>query len=277
MQNNRLDRQLLLGGTDRDPPDRRCELPAGLPVRCCGRPNGTRCCRRPPSSKSAPGSSATSGQTRRMAPRQSYEDLGNNIVSGKARSRAAEHPAHPGARLAESISRTGGAAITTSRSAASGSVRRARRPEFAGSYNDVLHVLRNGAPVRSASCSRRRRSPRTGSSHSASTRRTPGRPTSRLSINLGIRYDRYQNFLPEQELPVSRFTPSAIAFSGGRQSEHLERLRSAHRRELRADRPTTARSSRATSASTGGIRARSSVRTSTRTRVSGTSATPGAI
>lgn len=38
------------------------------------------------------------------------------------------------------------------------------------------------------------------------------RVNNRLTLNLGIRFDKYSGFLPEQEHPVSRFNPVAITF-----------------------------------------------------------------
>ena len=38
------------------------------------------------------------------------------------------------------------------------------------------------------------------------------RPTRRLSLNLGLRFDRYRNFLPEQGHPAGRFNPLAATF-----------------------------------------------------------------
>jgi hypothetical protein len=35
---------------------------------------------------------------------------------------------------------------------------------------------------------------------------------SRLTLNVGVRFDRYRGFLPEQEHPASRFNPTAITF-----------------------------------------------------------------
>lgn len=38
------------------------------------------------------------------------------------------------------------------------------------------------------------------------------RVSNRVTLNLGLRYDKYTSFLPEQEHPVSRFNPTAITF-----------------------------------------------------------------
>jgi len=38
------------------------------------------------------------------------------------------------------------------------------------------------------------------------------RVNNRLTLNLGLRFDKYAGFLPEQEHPVSRFNPTAISF-----------------------------------------------------------------
>lgn len=38
------------------------------------------------------------------------------------------------------------------------------------------------------------------------------RVSNRLSLNLGLRFDKYSGFLPEQEHPASRFNPTALSF-----------------------------------------------------------------
>ena len=77
---------------------------------------------------------------------------------------------------------------------------------------DVLHILNNGAPAQVYLFA----SP----SVSEQGLRTTGlylqdswRMNARLTLNIGVRYDRYRNFLPEQEgPPVGRFNPTQLSF-----------------------------------------------------------------
>ena len=81
----------------------------------------------------------------------------------------------------------------------------------AGSYNDVVHILRNGAPFEVYLLGN-------------PTNATAGlwtiglyltdnwRPSERISMNLGVRYDRYQNFLSAQRHEADRFFPETVEF-----------------------------------------------------------------
>ena len=42
------------------------------------------------------------------------------------------------------------------------------------------------------------------------------RVSNRLTLNLGLRFDKYVGFLPEQEHPVSRFNPTLQTFAAVR-------------------------------------------------------------
>ena len=80
-----------------------------------------------------------------------------------------------------------------------------------GYPDDVLHVLRNGdevdvylfeAPSRSDS----------GLWIYSAYANDSWQPSARLSLNVGLRFDRYRVFLPEQTHPVGRFNPVAQTF-----------------------------------------------------------------
>jgi hypothetical protein len=76
--------------------------------------------------------------------------------------------------------------------------------------NNVLHVLNNGAPdfVRLGLLVDSRNGLRNYGLFLNDTY-----TVSKLSINVGLRYDRYRVFLPEQERPASVFSPQAATFS----------------------------------------------------------------
>ena len=102
----------------------------------------------------------------------------------------------------------------------------------------------------------------------ASSSPTRGR-IKRMTINVGLRYDRYNAGLPEQSLPAGRFT-GAVDYaerSGHREVQphraaHRRHLRPAGRRQARCSRPTTA-ASPSTPASTWPTRSARTPRTST--------------
>ena len=61
----------------------------------------------------------------------------------------------------------------------------------------------------------------------------------KLTVNLGLRYDRYRVFLPEQERPASRFSVEARSFGGGRRQD-LQPPGAAHRAPSSTSRATGA-------------------------------------
>jgi hypothetical protein len=81
----------------------------------------------------------------------------------------------------------------------------------AGSYNDVSHILRNGAPLEVFL-------------HGNPTVSTAGlwntglyltdtwRASNKLTLNLGLRFDQYRNFLSEQMHEADRFFPETVVF-----------------------------------------------------------------
>jgi hypothetical protein len=81
-----------------------------------------------------------------------------------------------------------------------------------GYPGDVLHVLRNRAPVELYQFQTPSISENglwTYSGYLADTWRVGDK----LTLNLGVRFDRYRAFLPEQEHPAGRFNPTPIQFA----------------------------------------------------------------
>ncbi|MBI4477851.1 MAG: TonB-dependent receptor [Acidobacteria bacterium] len=76
----------------------------------------------------------------------------------------------------------------------------------------VLHLLRNGVPTEVRLYEMPSRSVSGLDTTSAYVTDT-WRPTGRLTVNLGFRFDRYRNWLPEQIHPVSRFNPTEDTFA----------------------------------------------------------------
>ena len=81
-----------------------------------------------------------------------------------------------------------------------------------GSYNSVVHILRNATPIEVYLLENPSTSENGMHAYGAYVNDT-WRVSNRLSLNLGLRYDRYRNFLPDQEHPASRFNPTTIHFA----------------------------------------------------------------
>jgi len=141
------------------------------------------------------------------APR--YEDLGNNLVSGASRIREldirrnqflgsvsyfrhglGEHNVKIGWEVFRETTAQG---------------------DPAGSWGDVVHILRQGAPLEVYLLGNPTQSVNglwTYGTYASDTWRL----NKRLSLNLGLRFDRYRNFLPEQVHDAGRFNPTAATF-----------------------------------------------------------------
>jgi len=139
----------------------------------------------------------------------SYEDLNTSIVSGKARARQLD------------IQRTQVlGSISHFKDDMAGNhnfkvgwewFRETSTPQrFAGSYNDVLHILRSGvaSEVMVFEPAKSENGLYTVGLYAQDTWRL----TNRLTINAGVRFDHYRNFLPEQEHAAGLFTPAPIVF-----------------------------------------------------------------
>ena len=77
---------------------------------------------------------------------------------------------------------------------------------------DVLHVLRDGTPLEVylfGTPSRSESGLWTPAAHAGDSWRVNGR----LTLNLGVRFDRFRVFLPEQMHPAGRFTPAEQTFA----------------------------------------------------------------
>ena len=98
-----------------------------------------------------------------------------------------------------------------------------------GYPGDVLHVLRNDGPVevylfQTPSMSE------SGLWTYAAYASDSWRLNRRLTLNLGLRFDRYRVFLPEQTHPVGPVQPDRADIRRRRQRDRLERSRSPDRR-----------------------------------------------
>ena len=160
----------------------------------------------------------------------SYEDLNTSIVSGRARARQLN------------IQRTqvlGSLSYFKDKLAGNHNFkvgwewfRETSTPQrFAGSYNDVLHVLRSGVPseVMLFEPAKSENGLYTLGLYAQDTWRLHNR----LTVNAGIRFDHYRNFLPEQEHAAGQFTTSPNCLFGRGRREYLESLCTANRRQFR--------------------------------------------
>jgi hypothetical protein len=81
----------------------------------------------------------------------------------------------------------------------------------AGAYNDVVHILRGGAPLEVFLLGNPVESTE-GLWNTALYLTDTWRVNNRLTLNLGLRFDRYQNFLSEQSHEAGRFFPETVVF-----------------------------------------------------------------
>ena len=81
-----------------------------------------------------------------------------------------------------------------------------------GYPHDVLHVLRNGEPVEVYLFEAPSRS-KSGLWTQAAYANDSWRLNGRVTVNFGLRFDRYHLFLPEQGHPAGRFNPIAQTFA----------------------------------------------------------------
>jgi outer membrane receptor protein involved in Fe transport len=141
----------------------------------------------------------------------SFEDLGNNAVSGRARSRELDIMRN---QVLGSVTYFKSGWLGTHNFKFGGEwFRETSTPqEFAGSYNDVVQILRNGAPIEVYLLENPARS-QNGLYTYAGYATDTWKLADRVSLNLGVRLDHYRNFLPAQEHPANQFTPTPVEFA----------------------------------------------------------------
>src|SRR5437773_7875457 len=142
------------------------------------------------------------------APR--YEDLGNNLVSGASRIRELDIRRN---QLLGSVSYFRHGWLGNHNFKFGWEIFRdlTTQGDPAGSYGDVVHILRQGAPIEVYLLGNPTQSVNglwTYGTYATDT----WRGTKRLSLNLGLRFDRYRNFLPAQIHAAGRFNPVAATF-----------------------------------------------------------------
>ena len=142
------------------------------------------------------------------APR--YEDLGNNLVFGASRIRELDIRRN---QLLGSISYFRHGWLGDHNFKFGWEIFRdtTTQGDAAGSYGDVVHILRQGAPLEVYLLGNPTQSVNglwTYGTYATDTWRV----TKRLSLNLGLRFDRYRNFLPAQVHPAGLFNPAAATF-----------------------------------------------------------------
>jgi Carboxypeptidase regulatory-like domain/TonB dependent receptor len=141
----------------------------------------------------------------------SFEDLNTNAVSGKARSRELDIMRN---QALGSLSYFKSGWLGTHNFKFGGEwFRETSTPqEFAGSYNDVVQILRNALPIEVYLMENPVKS-ENGLYTTAGYVTDTWKVADRLSLNLGVRMDHYRNFLPAQEHPANQFSPQAISFA----------------------------------------------------------------
>ncbi len=139
----------------------------------------------------------------------SYEDLNTSIVSGTARARQLDRQR---TQVLGSMSHFKNGWAGNHNFKVGGELFRetATPQRLPGSYNDVLHILRSGAAseVMLFEAAKSENGLYTLGLYAQDTWRLGNRVT----LNLGVRYDHYRNFLPEQEHAAGQFTSSDLVF-----------------------------------------------------------------
>lgn len=142
----------------------------------------------------------------------SFEDIGNNKVYGGARTQyinirrnqvLGSFSHFRSGLLGDHNLKVGWEIFRETRTAGS------REGTYGGG---VVHVLRNGAPIE-VSLLNTPTASENGMWNYSGYINDSWRPTPRLTVNAGLRFDRYRNFLPEQELPAGRFVETPITFA----------------------------------------------------------------
>ena len=82
---------------------------------------------------------------------------------------------------------------------------------MAGAYNDVVHILRSGAPLEVFLLGNPAEFTE-GLWNTGLYLTDTWRVSNKLTLNLGVRFDRYKNFLSEQRHEADRFFPETVVF-----------------------------------------------------------------
>ena len=240
LQPNRLDRFLV--GADVARHSARSRPGSSATGATPTRPATSRCWATTRSSSSAAASSSTSGRTSATARRRPTRTSATNIVSGGNRDGWFNIPSRN--QVAGSITYYKDGWAGSHNFKAGGEWFRETFTYDRGTGGvdgvfpgDVLHVLNNGAPAEVLLF----QTP----SISEQGLRTTGfylqdtwRMTSRLTMNLGFRFDRYRSFLPEQEGPQWRALHGGDgdALRRGERRQDVQPPGAAHRPHLRRHR-----------------------------------------
>ena len=142
------------------------------------------------------------------APR--YEDLGNNLVSGASRIRELDIRRN---QVLGSLSYFKHGWLGNHNFKVGWEIFRdtTAQGDPAGSWADVVHVLRNSAPLEVYLLGNPTQSVNGLWTYGTFATDT-WRVSKRVSLNLGLRFDRYRNFLPEQFHEAGRFNPATATF-----------------------------------------------------------------
>ena len=142
------------------------------------------------------------------APR--YEDLGNNLVSGSSRWRELDIRRN---QVLGSVSYFRNGWLGDHNFKIGWEIFRdtTDQTERTGSFADVVQILRNGSPLQVYLLGNPTRSVNGLWTYGAYVSDV-WRPTRRLSLNVGLRFDRYRNFLPAQVHEADRFNPVDAVF-----------------------------------------------------------------
>src|SRR5262245_13797099 len=143
------------------------------------------------------------------APR--YEDLGNNQVSGAARIRELDIRRN---QVLGSVSYFRNGWYGDHNLKVGWEIFRdtIEQGDPSGSFGDVVHILRGGSPLEVYLLGNPTRSVNGLWTYGLYVS-DAWRVTKRLSLNLGLRFDRYRNFLPAQVHEADRFNPTATTFA----------------------------------------------------------------
>jgi hypothetical protein len=86
----------------------------------------------------------------------------------------------------------------------------------AGAYNDVVHILSNGAPLEVFLLGNPAVSAE-GLWNTGLFLTDTWRASNKVTLNLGVRFDRFSNFLSEQQHEADRFFPATVVFPAQKQ------------------------------------------------------------